>query len=188
MFKQGRRLKIFNSQTAKVKCRWHYWYLDKLDGGDGWMEYTCIFDPKQKCPVKTSYKLVPESLVEFCKICKSRSEEKTAFEAFMQSMTQMGKLQREIGQKTAEAELYKKLYEDARFPHEIEMLQKLEKLMDKKKGGKKEGDVSRALLRRTNHKWICSKCGKEIATFPDSMKCPHCKIAFKSVQYKSAVK
>lgn len=159
------------------------------------MEYTCIFDPKQKCPVKTEYKLKPESLVEFCKICRGRSEEKMVFEFFTRSLAQMGELQHKIGQKTAEAELYKKLYEDSTIVSRLTHLKKLKDSVKDLKGvDEKDGDahasmdVSMALLRRTNYKWICSKCGKEIAAFPDSMKCPHCKSAFQRVQYESAVK
>lgn len=41
-----------------------------MEGGDGGMEkYVCIFDGSKLCPVKQEYKLKPESLVEFCKIC-----------------------------------------------------------------------------------------------------------------------
>lgn len=32
-------------------------------------EYTCVYLATTPCPVKVAYKLVPESLVEFCKIC-----------------------------------------------------------------------------------------------------------------------
>lgn len=32
--------------------------------------YYCIFDKEKPCPVKTEYKLKPESLAEFCKLCK----------------------------------------------------------------------------------------------------------------------
>lgn len=33
------------------------------------IEYPCVFDEDKACPVKKQYKLEPESLVEFCKIC-----------------------------------------------------------------------------------------------------------------------
>ena len=84
--------------------------------GDGRMEkieYYCIFDKKQPCPVKEEYKLKPESLNEFCKICNfapaNLQEKRMVFDVLMQ-MTQV---YRELGQKTAEADIYKKLYEDA---------------------------------------------------------------------------
>jgi len=31
--------------------------------------YPCVFDNSLECPVRVVYKLRPESLVEFCKIC-----------------------------------------------------------------------------------------------------------------------
>lgn len=84
------------------------------------MEYTCIFDPKQKCPVKTEYKLKPESLVEFCKICRvpNAGKRKLEFETFIHLSTAMGDIQRKLGEQTALAEVYKKLYEEAKgAPH-----------------------------------------------------------------------
>ena len=36
-------------------------------------EYNCIFDHSLKCPVRTEYKLQPESLVDFCALCGNRS-------------------------------------------------------------------------------------------------------------------
>ena len=32
-------------------------------------KYYCVFDKTIECSVKTEYKLKPESLIEFCKIC-----------------------------------------------------------------------------------------------------------------------
>jgi len=43
-------------------------------------KYNCIFDLERECPVKTSYKLKPESLVEFCKICRQPELEKIKLE------------------------------------------------------------------------------------------------------------
>ena len=40
-----------------------------MEGGEGWMERTCVFNNKEICSVKTEFKLKPESLVEFCKLC-----------------------------------------------------------------------------------------------------------------------
>ncbi|MBA7490048.1 hypothetical protein ES702_00582 [subsurface metagenome] len=33
------------------------------------IKFNCVFRSDQECPVKTAYKLAPESLVEFCAIC-----------------------------------------------------------------------------------------------------------------------
>lgn len=40
------------------------------------MTYKCIFDVEQECSVKEEYKLTPESLNEFCKICSKSSSKK----------------------------------------------------------------------------------------------------------------
>lgn len=32
-------------------------------------EYRCIFEPDTTCPVRTKWKLRPESPVDFCKVC-----------------------------------------------------------------------------------------------------------------------
>jgi len=80
------------------------------------MEYTCIFDKKAECPVKQEYKLQPESLIEFCKICNkapSTSENrKFEFEAFLNATKLMGDLSRQLGEQSAKAEMYQKLYEE----------------------------------------------------------------------------
>jgi len=31
--------------------------------------YPCVWNPKVVCPIRTIWKLKPESLVEWCKIC-----------------------------------------------------------------------------------------------------------------------
>ncbi len=36
-------------------------------------KYYCVFDKTIGCSVKTEYKLKPESLIEFCKICNKGS-------------------------------------------------------------------------------------------------------------------
>lgn len=41
-------------------------------------QYKCVFDKDQNCPVKLEYKLKPESLVEFCKVCKTITKAPTA--------------------------------------------------------------------------------------------------------------
>ena len=33
-------------------------------------EYFCVWDKKVKCKILTEYKLRPESLVLFCRVCK----------------------------------------------------------------------------------------------------------------------
>lgn len=48
-------------------------------------KYSCIFESKS-CPAKTAWKLSPESLVEFCKICVEKMKWDTlnkALEAFV---------------------------------------------------------------------------------------------------------
>lgn len=78
--------------------------------------YTCIFEKDKECPVKTTYKLKPESLLEFCKICNlspmNRDQNKTQFEMIMQFTMMMGDLQRKLGEATAQADIYKLLYKD----------------------------------------------------------------------------
>ncbi len=32
-------------------------------------KFNCVFRPEQECTVKAAFKLQPESLVEYCKIC-----------------------------------------------------------------------------------------------------------------------
>lgn len=32
-------------------------------------KFNCVFRTEQECPVKTAFKLQPESLVEYCAIC-----------------------------------------------------------------------------------------------------------------------
>lgn len=59
------------------------------------MEYACIFEKDKECPVKKDYKLRPESLVEFCKVCSKH-------------------------QRSANSEIDLKL-EEMRLQHELEM-------------------------------------------------------------------
>ena len=78
--------------------------------------YFCIFDAKKPCPVKKEFKLKPESLVEFCNICKAPTIgiKIQELKMIMDLVFEYGRMQKELGQKTAEADLYKKLYEDAK--------------------------------------------------------------------------
>ena len=78
--------------------------------------YFCIFDAKKPCPVKKEFKLKPESLVEFCNICKAPTTGIKIQEVKMiiDVVHEYGQLQKELGQKTAEAEIYKGLYQDNR--------------------------------------------------------------------------
>ena len=95
------------------------------------MERKCIFDPSKSCPAKKAFKLQPESLVEFCKVCTfapvNVSQQKQMLEVFMQITMTMGNLQRDLGKQTALAEVYEKLYEEAKDPLKTS-LKKLEKL------------------------------------------------------------
>lgn len=74
------------------------------------MVYTCIFNKEKECPVKQEYKLKPESLVEFCKICGSApfkvNQNKQQFEMMMQFITTLSDLRHQLGR----AEVYKELY------------------------------------------------------------------------------
>lgn len=45
------------------------------------VKYSCIFKIGQPCPAKTAFKLKPESLVEFCKICVEKNKWDTLREA-----------------------------------------------------------------------------------------------------------
>ena len=38
------------------------------------VSYPCIFDNTKNCGVKNAFKLVPESLLEFCKLCNQKPE------------------------------------------------------------------------------------------------------------------
>lgn len=41
-----------------------------MDGRmDGKVQFNCVFRPDEECPVKTAFKLQPESLVEYCAVC-----------------------------------------------------------------------------------------------------------------------
>lgn len=45
-----------------------------MEGKDKPKKYTCVLNPSVACQVKTEYKLQPESLVEFCRICPVREK------------------------------------------------------------------------------------------------------------------
>lgn len=45
------------------------------------VQYYCIFDVGKFCPAKTAFKLKPESLVEFCKICAENKKWDTLAQA-----------------------------------------------------------------------------------------------------------
>lgn len=57
--------------------------------------YTCIFDTKKVCSVRQEFKLVPESLVEFCQICDKTMRSSGDHEAQMvfQGIASMSSLQ-----------------------------------------------------------------------------------------------
>ena len=76
--------------------------------------YFCIFDNHKPCSVKQEYKLKPESLVEFCKICKVPDADKRKLELEMvnQLLSQMSTVQYKLGEHIAKAALYQKLYEE----------------------------------------------------------------------------
>lgn len=69
-------------------------------------KYMCIFEPKE-CPVKREYKLKPESLVEFCKICASKNR----WDILKEGINLFAKFQR-----STNVEL-----EKLRMDHEIEL-------------------------------------------------------------------
>ena len=37
-------------------------------------KYVCIFESSKSCPAKTAYKLSPESLAQFCKVCLDKEK------------------------------------------------------------------------------------------------------------------
>ena len=89
-------------------------------------KYFCAFNRERLCPVRTEYKLKPESLIEFCKVCPSfpSKQSQTLQWGLIAEITKQtiievssivkegNKLQRELGEFKAKAELYQKLYEE----------------------------------------------------------------------------
>lgn len=53
-------------------------------------KYVCIFDTSKQCPAKAAWKLSPESLVEFCKICV----EKIKWDTLMKGLEAFANIQR----------------------------------------------------------------------------------------------
>ena len=51
-------------------------------------KYVCIFESGKSCPAKTAYKLSPESLAQFCKVCV----EKTKWDTIIQAMKTMAEM------------------------------------------------------------------------------------------------
>jgi len=51
-------------------------------------KYVCIFESGKSCPAKTAYKLSPESLAQFCKVCV----EKTKWDTIIQAMKMMAEM------------------------------------------------------------------------------------------------
>jgi len=51
-------------------------------------KYICIFESGKSCPAKTAYKLSPESLAQFCKVCV----EKTKWDTIIQAMKMMAEM------------------------------------------------------------------------------------------------
>ncbi len=45
-------------------------------------KYMCIFEDGKSCPAKTAYKLSPESLAQFCKVCVEKTKWDTMLKAF----------------------------------------------------------------------------------------------------------
>lgn len=43
-------------------------------------KYVCIFESGKSCPAKTAYKLSPESLAQFCKVCVDKEKWATIME------------------------------------------------------------------------------------------------------------
>lgn len=42
--------------------------------------YPCVFDLEEDCPVRRHFKLMPENLVKFCRVCPILHEEKLEIE------------------------------------------------------------------------------------------------------------
>jgi len=72
-------------------------------------KYSCIFESKS-CPAKTAWKLSPESLVGFCKICV----EKMKWDTLMKALEAFASIPKNIPSKELEAE-------KLRLEHDIEM-------------------------------------------------------------------
>ena len=78
----------------------------------------CVFDSSKVCQVKQSFKLTPESLVEFCKLCKPQQADKMQSEMIMQFVMQMNSQQRDLGEKAVRAEIYERLYRELKDKYE----------------------------------------------------------------------
>ena len=74
------------------------------------MDYSCVFDSNKRCEVKGAFKLVPESLVEFCKICRQASNQPDP-KTFFDIIKTVNDLRERIGALNAEVEIYKPIFE-----------------------------------------------------------------------------
>ena len=74
------------------------------------ISYTCVFDSTKQCEVKQTFKLVPESLVEFCKICH-QAPNQPDFKTFFDIIRVVSDLKERIGGLNAEIEIYKPIFE-----------------------------------------------------------------------------
>lgn len=90
------------------------------------IKYLCIFENKQ-CPAKAAWKLSPESLVEFCKVCV----EKMKWDTLVKGIEAVASLQKNAGPNDIELE-------KLRMAHEKEMKQLDIELEMKKREAYKE--------------------------------------------------
>jgi len=74
-------------------------------------KYLCIFEDRE-CPVRVAWKLSPESLAEFCKVCV----EKIKWDTLMKGLEAVASLQKNAGPNDIELE-------KLRMAHEKEMKQ-----------------------------------------------------------------
>ncbi len=112
-------------------------------------KYICIFE-NVPCPAKTAYKLSPESLAQFCKVCV----EKTKWDTIMQAMKMMAEMATSLQKNTNSDGMEPKIafdlqLEKAKLNHDIE-LKKLELEEKKFEYGKTVDDkFEKALKDRT---------------------------------------
>lgn len=105
--------------------------------------YFCVFDNKKKCPIKTEYKLKPESLSLFCKICPIRetpsktNQVQMVVEALVHivnknlvpMLSQFTETQRLLGKAQAEAQIFKQLSDDPTKGFQKNFFEELQKEM-----------------------------------------------------------
>ena len=148
------------------------------------VSYPCIFDNAKSCEVKNVFKLVPESLLEFCKLCNQKPE-------FGLKLTEMAQTER-IADKRLNFEMMK-------YEEEKESSKEIHRIISEAlKGpigkavenlGSAVADRLQATHRRLSPKQTitcpgCSKPFKIVAGTPQVV-CPHCSSILGLVEEKT---